>query len=298
MEGEVTMENNADGNLRISAPGFIKAKARARHIHNLKLNGKARKAFWDLARCFDIGEQWDELTPVQKMMLEEYGTIKLLELIELYNRQISHSIHYRLREKTPEEEKEKEKEESDSNQSTNGTERNEPDKSTLYHIKLSSQSDFHGQSIILLRKRLQEIDSSPAWSLEAIIDELFISMMSFKVRFCIMNGHRKTNMMSDPKRLQWARECNRCNDGNGVLRRLYEEQARYKMRRIPIFRPPPVFVVYLKHLDDRLKQELSSLDRENRDFVMKEAISRLFEHIDSRCYLLSVKPLLQWRFEN
>ena len=57
-------------------------------------------------------------------------------------------------------------------------------------------------------------------------------------------------------------------------------------------------MIYLKHLDDSLKQELSNLDRKTRDFVMKEAIGRIFEQVDSRFFLLSVKPLLQWRLES
>jgi hypothetical protein len=82
-----------------------------------------------------------------------------------------------------------------------------------------------------------------------------------------------------------------------VPRRLYEEQARYKMSRIPIFQAPRVFVVYLKHLDERLKRQLSSLDRESKDFVMREAIGRIFEQIDKRFYLLSAKRLSRWRLE-
>ena len=86
-----------------------------------------------------------------------------------------------------------------------------------------------------------EVDDSKAWSLAAIVDELFISMMDVKVPFCMLVGS-KDSRLEDPR----------------VLRRLYEEQTRYKMYRIPVFHPPPIFVVHLKHLDDRLKQELES----------------------------------------
>ena len=109
----------------------------------------------------------------------------------------------------------------------------------------------------------------------------------------MLNTHRKTGLLSEGKRVPEILErYERFNNGTGIPRRLYEEQAKYKMYRIPVFRPPPVFVVYLKHLEDRLKQELSDLDRKTRDFVMKEAIGRIFEQIDSRFYLLSVKPFL------
>jgi hypothetical protein len=94
--------DNSSFEISLSLTGSTKAKAR----HIQKLKGKASLALWDLGRCFDVGEQWNDLTPVQKIVLEDYGTIKLLELIELYNRYVSHSIHYRLREKTPEEEEE------------------------------------------------------------------------------------------------------------------------------------------------------------------------------------------------
>jgi len=93
----------------------------------------------------------------------------------------------------------------------------------------------------------------------------------------MINSNRKRSIISDPRDVE---EVHRCNTGTDVLRRFYEEQARYKMYRIPVFRPPPVFVVYLKHLDEGLKKELSNLDRESKDLVMKEAISRIFEQVE------------------
>jgi hypothetical protein len=123
-------------------------------------------------------------------------------------------------------------------------------------------------------------------------------MMDVKAAFCVLNSHRKTGLLSEGKRVpEILEKYERFNNGLGIPRRLYEEQAKYKIYRIPVFRPPPVFVVYLKHLDDRLKQELSGLDRKTKDFVMKEAIGRIFEQIDKPFFLLSVKPLLRWRLE-
>lgn len=147
------------------------------------------------------------------------------------------------------------------------------------------------QPIILLRKRTQQLNDSEVLSPAAIADELTFSLLDTKSVFCMINSNKG---FSDHK---WVEEANRCNNGNGVLRRLYEQQAIYKMYRMPIYRPPPVFVVYLKHLDDRLKQELAKLDKWSKDYVMKEAIGRIFEHIDRRFYYLSAKPLLDWRLE-
>jgi hypothetical protein len=152
--------------------------------------------------------------------------------------------------------------------------------------------NFEGTRLIPIQRQ-QPQDPRP-WSLAAIVDELVISMLDTTAVFCMINSNKKTTMFSDPKEVEVN---NRCNSGNGVLRRLYEEQARYKMYRIPVFRPPPIFIVYLKHLDDRLKKELTNLDRETKDFVMKEAIGRICEQVDKRFFLLSVKPLLRWRLE-
>lgn len=125
-----------------------------------------------------------------------------------------------------------------------------------------------------------------------MVDELIISLVETEAVFCMINSNKG---FSNRK---WVEEANRCNNGNGVLRRLYEQQAIYKMYRIPIYRPPPVFIVHLKHLDDRLKQELVKLDKWSKDYVLKEAIGKIFEHVDRRFYYLSAKPLLDWRLEN
>ena len=139
---------------------------------------------------------------------------------------------------------------------------------------------------------LTEEEHQKHWSLACMVDELIISLLQTKAVFCMINSNKG---LSDRK---WVEEANRCNNGNGVLRRLYEHQAIYKMYRIPIYRPPPVFIVHLKHLDDRLKQELAKLDKWSKDYVLKEAIGKIFEHVDKRFFLLSVKSLLKWRLES
>ena len=140
--------------------------------------------------------------------------------------------------------------------------------------------------------QLQQLDDSEVWSLAVIVDEILISLLDTKAVFCMTNSNKG---FSDHK---WVEEANRCNNGNGVSRRLYEQQAIYKMYRMPIYRPPPVFVVHLKHLDYRLKQELAKLDKWSKDYVMKEAIGRVCEQVDKRFFLLSVKSLLKWKLES
>jgi hypothetical protein len=75
------------------------------------------------------------------------------------------------------------------------------------------------------------------------------------------------------------------------------EQARYLLYRIPVHKPTPVFVVRVSHLYDALKHELDTLDDHTLNRVMKDAIGRLFENEKQDYYLLRVKSLLRWRFE-
>lgn len=79
--------------------------------------------------------------------------------------------------------------------------------------------------------------------------------------------------------------------------RKYEDQARYLLYRIPIYKPIPEFIVHLCDLTVRLKRELASLSESSLNTVMKEAVGRLFSNIDERYYLLSVRKLVKWRFE-
>jgi len=85
------------------------------------------------------------------------------------------------------------------------------------------------------------------------------------------------------------------NRGQGIIRRFYEEQARYKMYRMVIFRPPPTFIIYLKDLDERVKSQLGSREKQSRDFILEQAAERIFEQVDSRYFLLSAKQFLKVR---
>ena len=52
------------------------SRAETKRIH--RLNGKIRQVLWNLNYCFEAAKNWDNLTPVEKILLEEYCTIKLL----------------------------------------------------------------------------------------------------------------------------------------------------------------------------------------------------------------------------
>jgi hypothetical protein len=82
-------------------------------------------------------------------------------------------------------------------------------------------------------------------------------------------------------------------DGPHLMK--YREQAKYLMYQIPVYRPTPSFTINVQDLTEKLKSELESLDYESLNDVLKEGIGRIFESINERYYLLSVKRLLKWK---
>jgi hypothetical protein len=82
------------------------SRARAKRIR--RLTSAEKEAFYllsDLLNCVLLGiTYWDRLSDVQKIQLQEYYTSRLLYFLDFGNQYVSRSLHYRLREKTPEEE--------------------------------------------------------------------------------------------------------------------------------------------------------------------------------------------------
>jgi hypothetical protein len=87
---------------------FSESKAKTRKLSRLRLILAVRTQAWNifqgLYRVIRLAEKWDDLTPFQRIQLEEHGTEKLLEFLEFCNCHVFHGVHYRLREKEPEEE--------------------------------------------------------------------------------------------------------------------------------------------------------------------------------------------------
>ena len=82
-----------------------RAKAKGiRRISFARVEKEVNLVLKDLCKCFEFAAQWNDLTPVQIVMLEEYYTNKVLHLLELGSKYVNRSLPYRLREATPEEE--------------------------------------------------------------------------------------------------------------------------------------------------------------------------------------------------
>jgi hypothetical protein len=77
----------------------------------------------------------------------------------------------------------------------------------------------------------------------------------------------------------------------------YQRQAWDLMRKIPLYNPRPSFEIRISDLSQEVQKELT--DRWNYkdaiDYILKEAVDRIFRNINEDYYLLSVKRLLKVR---
>jgi hypothetical protein len=77
----------------------------------------------------------------------------------------------------------------------------------------------------------------------------------------------------------------------------YEKQARDLIYRIPVYKPTPVFEIKISDLNKQVKKELDDRwdNRKIIDYIVKEAVGRIFKNLDEGYFLLSVKRLLKVR---
>jgi hypothetical protein len=86
-------------------------------------------------------------------------------------------------------------------------------------------------------------------------------------------------------------------DSDGILRRKYEELVKKEMGWMPVPPHSTVIKVSLADLDDKTRDELLKHDRKSQYFIVKEAIGKICEVVDSRTYLLNAMPFLKVELE-
>jgi hypothetical protein len=78
---------------------------------------------------------------------------------------------------------------------------------------------------------------------------------------------------------------------------LYHKQAYALMYLIPVEKPMPFFEIKISDFNQQIKKELDNRwdHKPAIDYILKESVGRIFENIDERYFLLSVKRLLKVR---
>jgi hypothetical protein len=77
----------------------------------------------------------------------------------------------------------------------------------------------------------------------------------------------------------------------------YQQQAFKLIYKIPLYRPAPPFEIKISDLSKQVKKELDHVWSYKREvnYILKEAVSRIFSNVNERYFLLSVKHVLKVR---
>jgi hypothetical protein len=113
------------------------------------------------------------------------------------------------------------------------------------------------------------------WTTEYLVDQLFLCLARTK-------EYVATNK----------------NDVTVPVKKYYS-QARRLMKWIPIARPAPEFVINISNLTPKTKSEIASISQTptTLQYVLTQAVGRIFENIDFEYYHLSLARNLLVRFE-
>ena len=113
------------------------------------------------------------------------------------------------------------------------------------------------------------------WTTECLVDQLFLNLCS-------------------------SRQSITNNSGRTITIRKYYAQARELMKWIPIARlPSNEFVINISDIIPTIKEEIESVANSPKtlQYILTQAVGRIFENLDFEYYHLSIARNLRVRFE-
>jgi hypothetical protein len=124
--------------------------------------------------------------------------------------------------------------------------------------------------------KLQQAEEQELWTTECLVDQLFLCLAGTK-------EYITTNK----------------NDDTIPVKKYYS-QARRLMKWIPIARPAPEFVINIGDLKSKVRKEIESIidSPMTLQYVLTQAVGRIFENIDFDYYHLSIARNLKVKFEH
>ena len=85
--------------------------------------------------------------------------------------------------------------------------------------------------------------------------------------------------------------------GSEVLEDRKYYHLAHSMLGIAAFKPVPPYIINLSDLSPELIKELHSLDKNDRQFVLKQAVGRIFEDINPKLYHNSISRVLRVKLQ-
>jgi hypothetical protein len=132
-----------------------------------------------------------------------------------------------------------------------------------------------GNKLIFIPSREYENGQKEYWTTECLVDQLFLNLCSS--RQAIVN-----------------------DNGRIITVRKYYAQARELMKWIPIARlPSNEFVINISDITPAIRKEIESIVNSPKmlQYILTQAVGRIFENLDFEYYHLSVARNLRVRFE-
>lgn len=112
------------------------------------------------------------------------------------------------------------------------------------------------------------------WTRARIVDELLLMLRTTDIEVDYKTGHRRSK---------------------------YEKQAEFILYRMNAYKPSPSFILYTSDLvrGSQLERELSSLDDESLDDVMRESIYRLLDELNVSSFRIDVlRRNINWEIQD
>jgi hypothetical protein len=137
-------------------------------------------------------------------------------------------------------------------------------------------------------KKISRIDSPfltrmEEWTMEYLIDRLKQELATAELK----NSKINTDLLDIDNSKFKSYYCL-------ISSRKYINQAFHYLK-IGVSRPVPEFVVSLSDFSSKLIAKVALLDRQTRKFVIKQAVGRIFEDINSELYHNSISRVLKVR---
>lgn len=145
---------------------------------------------------------------------------------------------------------------------------NDEDQEKRQEMKLDKNKDCDNKNSFKNYDRYNKFDK---YTTEGLIDDIFLQMCFTK--------EEVTN-----------------NNGKQITISKYYIQAWELLPLISAGNPPPYFVINLSDLTPKLIREIQN-DKCNREYVVSQAIGRIFENVSPKQYHLSIAKRLRWKFE-
>lgn len=158
----------------------------------------------------------------------------------------------------------------------------------MSEFNLKRDADFFSVSEIKWKVPKLSHEQKSVSSLREHIDE------SWSENYLIhrLKEHLATVPVSDRHKTDLLDWYPKGHDNKIIDWRKYFNQAFHYLK-IGVFQHPPNFLISLSDLSPKLVKELAELSKNERDFVLKQAVGRIFEDINPRLYHDSVSRELK-----